>query len=75
MGNGVGIEKSPSGRRLSPITEGEEVPSVAFKVRSMNFDGLYTLHELSSEELFKGRRVALFSAPGGETPARLIDIP
>jgi glutaredoxin/glutathione-dependent peroxiredoxin len=45
------------------INEGDKVPSATFKV--MGVDGP---QDLSSDELFSGKTVALFSLPGAFTP-------
>ena len=51
---------------------GERVPSVTFKTRvrdeSIGGDNPFRWQDLSSEELFGGRRVVAFSLPGAFTP-------
>ncbi len=52
--------------------EGRRVPSVTFKTRvrdeSIGGDNPFRWQDLSSDELFAGKRVVLFSLPGAFTP-------
>ena len=58
-----------STRSLSMISEGSEVPNVVFKARvrddSIGGSNPFTWKDVSSSDLFKGKRVVLFSLPGG----------
>jgi thioredoxin-dependent peroxiredoxin len=51
---------------------GRRVPSIVFKVRvrddTLGGDNPYRWQDLRSEEIFGGRRIAVFSLPGAFTP-------
>lgn len=51
------------------ITEGQTVPDVVFKARvrdeSIGGPNPFTFKDVKSSDLFKGKRVVLFSLPGG----------
>ena len=55
-----------------PNLEGKKVPSVVFKTRvrdeSVGGDNPYRWQNVSSEELFKGKKVVVFALPGAFTP-------
>ncbi len=52
--------------------EGREVPDVVFKTRvrdeSIGGENPFRWQDVSSEDLFKGKRVVVFSLPGAYTP-------
>jgi len=53
-----------------PVAEGETVPSVVFKTRvrdeSIGGPNPFTWKDVTSEDLFQGKRVVLFALPGGK---------
>lgn len=53
-----------------PVAEGETVPSVVFKARvrdeSIGGPNPFTWKDVTSEDLFQGKRVVLFALPGGK---------
>ncbi|CAE7242738.1 unnamed protein product, partial [Symbiodinium microadriaticum] len=56
---------------ISPISEGSNVPSVTFKTRTRTEEKVenpFDWKDLTSEELFKGKRVVVFALPGAFTP-------
>eukprot|EP00808_Paulinella_micropora_P012385 g75003.t1 len=59
-------------KRKEFIKNGETVPSVTFKCRvrdpSIPGDNPFTWKDVKTEDLFKGKRVVLFSLPGAFTP-------
>jgi peroxiredoxin len=56
----------------APATDGSAVPSVTFKCRTRTGpptdENPFDWKDVTSEELFKGKRVVLFSLPGAFTP-------
>lgn len=56
--------------RIMPIAEGETVPAVVFKARvrdeSIGGPNPFTWKDVSTADLFSGKRVVLFALPGGE---------
>ena len=56
----------------APTLEGKRVPSVTFKTRvrdeSIGGDNPYRWENVSSDSLFKGKKVVLFGLPGAFTP-------
>ena len=65
MGNGAS-------QRHHRIREGDKIPSIYFKVRvrvlGAEAGKEFVWKEISTEELFKGKRIAMFSIPGAFTP-------
>src|SRR3546814_7825656 len=60
LGGGAGY----SGENLTmTIQVGDRVPSAAFRVKTDE-----GIKEISTDELFKGKKVVLFSVPGAFTP-------
>lgn len=58
-------------KREQPIKEGEQVPSVVFKTRvriESNDENPFDWKDITSEDLFKGKRCVLFALPGAFTP-------
>ena len=56
---------------VSPISEGSNVPSVTFKTRTRTEEKVenpFDWKDLTSEDLFKGKRVVVFALPGAFTP-------
>jgi thioredoxin-dependent peroxiredoxin len=55
-----------------PLSEGVRVPDVTFKTRvrdeSIGGDNPYRWQDLTSHEVFDGKRVVLFALPGAFTP-------
>jgi hypothetical protein len=56
-------------RSLSMVSEGAEVPNVVFKARvrdeSIGGSNPFTWKDVSSADLFKGKRSVVFALPGG----------
>ena len=55
----------------TPIKEGAEIPSVTFKTRvriESEDENPFDWKDVTSEDLFKGKRTVLFSLPGAFTP-------
>ena len=48
--------------------EGKKVPDVTFKTRVKNESGKYEWKDVSSQDLFTGKKVAFFALPGAFTP-------
>jgi len=56
---------------MTPIAEGSTVPNVTFKTRTRiesDEENPFDWKDLTSEDLFKGKRVVIFSLPGAFTP-------
>ncbi|HCR52059.1 TPA: peroxiredoxin [Candidatus Kaiserbacteria bacterium] len=55
-----------------PLTEGSSVPDVAFKMRvrdeSVGGDNPYRWQDVSSKEIFSGKKVVVLGLPGAFTP-------
>lgn len=58
--------------KSTPISEGAQVPDVVLKTRvrdeSVGGDNPYRWQDVSTGELFKGKKVVLFGLPGAFTP-------
>jgi len=52
----------------SSALEGKKVPDVTFKTRMKEEGGEYDWKDVTSEDIFKGKKVALFALPGAFTP-------
>ena len=56
-------------RALSMVSEGGEIPNVVFKARvrdeSIGGSNPFTWKDVSSVDLFKGKRAVVFALPGG----------
>ncbi|MDP3958166.1 MAG: peroxiredoxin [bacterium] len=56
----------------TPTLEGKRVPSVTFKTRvrdeSVGGSNPYRWEDISSDQLFRGKKVVVFSLPGAFTP-------
>lgn len=56
----------------TPTLEGKKVPSVTFKTRvrdeSVGGPNPYRWQDVTTDELFKGKKVVIFSLPGAFTP-------
>ena len=50
------------------MKQGVKVPNVTFKVRVQNEDGEYGWQDMTTEDIFAGKKVAVFSLPGAFTP-------
>ena len=50
------------------MKEGVKVPSVNFKVRVQNEEGEYGWADMHTDDIFNGKKVAVFSLPGAFTP-------
>jgi len=60
-----------AGGAISHIKEGETIPSVTFKTRTRidsDVENPFDWKDLTSEDLFKGKRCVIFSLPGAFTP-------
>lgn len=57
---------------INPLTEGSKVPQVTFKTRvrdeSVGGPNPYRWQDVTSDELFSGKRIVVFALPGAFTP-------
>mmetsp|Transcript_23915 Transcript_23915/g.32754 ORF Transcript_23915/g.32754 Transcript_23915/m.32754 type:complete len:234 (-) Transcript_23915:75-776(-) len=69
MGTGGSVHAAVV-RRNSPITVGEVVPTITFKARvrdeAIGGPNPFTWKDVTTLDLFKGKRVVLFALPGGK---------
>ena len=58
--------------KSNPAVEGDTVPDVVFKCRvrdeNIGGDNPFTWKDVTTKDLFKGKRVVVFSLPGAFTP-------
>jgi thioredoxin-dependent peroxiredoxin len=55
----------------TPVSEGSTVPSVTFKTRvriESNDENPFDWKDLTTDDLFAGKRIVLFALPGAFTP-------
>lgn len=54
---------------MAPLQEGDNIPQVVFKARirdeSIGGPNPFTWKDVSTDDLFKNKRIVLFSLPGG----------
>jgi peroxiredoxin len=72
------LEKNESSKASTPqIKEGDKIPSMVFRVRvkleDAESDCQYGFKSISTEDLFKGKRIILFSIPGAFSPTQVTD--
>jgi peroxiredoxin len=73
------LEKSDSNKSITPsqIKEGDKIPAMVFRVRvkleDAESDCQYDFKNISTEDLFKGKRIILFSIPGAFSPTQVTD--
>jgi len=64
--------RAMSASTLSMVKEGDSVPNVVFKARvrdeKIGGSNPFTWKDVTTADLFKGKRIALFSLPGAFTP-------
>ena len=56
---------------MTPVKVGDAIPNVVFKTRvriDSNVENPFTWMDRTSEDLFKDKRIVLFSLPGAFTP-------
>lgn len=51
-----------------PNLEGKTVPNVTFKTRQQNSEGNYEWVDVTTDSIFAGKKVVVFSLPGAFTP-------
>lgn len=62
---------SKSEVRKTQVKEGDRIPNVLLQIRVFKVDdkncGCYEWKTIHSDDLFKGKRVVIFSVPGGKS--------
>lgn len=52
----------------SSALEGKRVPQMTFKVRAKNDAGEYDWRDITTDDVFKGKKIVMFALPGAFTP-------
>jgi len=52
----------------SSALEGKKVPQMTFKVRAKNSEGEYAWRDITTDDVFKGKKIVMFALPGAFTP-------
>ena len=70
MGN-TSLSRPSLPKHSTPIKVGATIPSITFKTRTRidaDVENPFDWKDLTTEDLFKGKRIVLFSLPGAFTP-------
>ena len=78
---GSPLAKSFATRAMTTVTslkEGDSIPNVVFKTRvrdeSIGGSNPFTWKDVSTADLFKGKRSVLFALPGGSKPVIFLSV-